>query len=116
MKRLDTPLAATFFPNGGGDKKKKKKNNGGKNKSCTPTNMKACEGVGGPDAKGPKGTKGGPKPKPKGKGSNFRSPGGKRGLRQYCNTNPNYWECKELGLNNSKSKVVVNPKTGKTVR
>ena len=58
MRDLSTPLSATF-----GDEKKKKNNN----KNCTPTNMHACEGVGGPGAKGPGGKKGGPKNKRKGK-------------------------------------------------
>ena len=59
MRDLSTPLSATF-----GDEKKK---GGSKNKKCTPTNMEACEGVGGPGAKGPGGKKGGTKNKRKGK-------------------------------------------------
>ncbi len=62
MRDLSKPLSPTF-----GDEKKKPKTKKPKNKNCTPTNMDACEGVGGPGAKGPKGKKGGPKKKPKGK-------------------------------------------------
>ena len=103
MKRLDTPLAPTVFPNGGGDDKKGK----GKNKSCTPTNMKHCSAYG-DNATGPKGPKGG-KPTRRGKGSNFRSPGGKKALKQFCNTYPNHPSC------NKNSKVIIDPKTGKRV-
>ena len=99
MKRLDTPLAPTVFPNGGGDEK---------NKSCTPTNMKNCSAYG-DNAKGPKGRKGGPKSPKRGKGSNFRSPGGKKALKQFCNTYPNHPSC------NKNSKVIIDPTTGKRV-
>jgi hypothetical protein len=87
MKRLDTPLAPTVFPNGGGDKKKKKK----KEKVCRPGNMKACEGVGGPDAKGPGGKKGGPKKKRKGRMFGSGMSGKKREeayYRQYAKPAP----------------------------
>ncbi len=57
MRDLSKPLSPTF-----GDEKKKPKN-----KNCSPTNMDACEGVGGPGAKGPKGKPGSSKEKPKGR-------------------------------------------------
>ena len=87
MRDLSTPLSPTF----GGDKKKKKKKGGSKNKNCTPTNMHACEGVGGPGAKGPGGKKGGPKNKRKGKMFGSGMSGKKREAaydRQYAKPAP----------------------------
>ena len=88
MRDLSKPLAPTF-----GDPVKK--NGGSKNKSCTPTNMKHCSAYG-DNAKGPKGKKGGKKPK-RGKGSNSGAPGGRKSLQQFCNTYPNHTACKKKG-------------------
>lgn len=92
MRDLSSPLAPTY-----GDPVKKKKKGGSKNKSCTPTNMKHCSAYD-DNAQGPKGPKGGPKPKGK-KGTNSRAPGGRKSLQQFCNTYPNHTACKKKKKN-----------------